>query len=306
MATETRKLICTNCGKEIEVPAELESFSCLYCGEKLRMKDLAAPSEKADTADLEYVEAHLFDCIRDYPNYFKNFNRKKYETTFHTYQYGIEETYQAMNRFVVAQPQRRTELLQSFVDRFLQEWKEFHAHSKKSKAAREKEMFADKLTLAWYTVPAIRALELSVSEDYTELLQKEFVAAYPDNPFKVASYYDLASGFRKHGICFITTAVCAYEGKPDDCAELTAFRAFRDGWLSETAEGRELIEAYYEVAPAIVLAIDYCGQRDRQYEEIRHDYLSPCYEALCAGDYAACKSHYVSMVEHLKKTYLFS
>lgn len=296
-------LTCSACGREITVPADLAEFSCLYCGEKLRMDDLLPKPSAADEADLEYVKAHLFDCIRDYPNYYKNFTRKRYESSFRTYQYGIEETYEAMNRYVVAQPHRREELLQSFVDQFLREWEDYHA-GKKGKAARDREMFVNKMTIAWYMVPAIRGLELAVSTDYTEQLQKEFVAAYPDNTFQVASYSDLASGFRKHGICFITTAVCEYEGKPDDCAELTAFRAFRDGWLSRTEEGRDLIAEYYEIAPILVSAIDYCGDRDREYERIRRDSLGPCYEAIGRGDFETCKASYVAMVERLKQKYL--
>ena len=44
---------------------------------------------------------------------------------------------------------------------------------------------------------------------------------------------------RKGSICFITTAVCAYLGKPDDCDELNKLRNFRDTWL--TREERPLM-----------------------------------------------------------------
>lgn len=299
-------LTCPVCGKEILVPAELETFSCVYCGEKLRMDQLIPPPEDAKEADLEYVKAHLFDCIRDYPDYYKNFNRRNFESSFQTYRYGIEETYQAMNRYVCALPHQRTELLESFVDQFLEQWEEYHARSGKGKNAREKDMFANKLTLAWYAVPAIRSLELSVSEDYTALLHQRFTAAYPTNRFEPATHEDLASGFRKRGICFITTAVCEYEGKPDDCAELTTFRAFRDGWLSETGEGRALIAEYYEIAPVIVSAIDYCDDRDSQYDRIRREYLEPCSAALRGGDPETCKAVYAAMVNELKNRYLLS
>ncbi|MBR4702001.1 MAG: hypothetical protein IKP19_09965 [Oscillospiraceae bacterium] len=303
MEKETLTLVCSNCGKEIQVPADLEAFSCLYCGEKLRRDDLIVPPGKADPADLDYVKEHLFDCIRDYPDYYKNFNKKKFESSFQTYQYGIEDTYLAMDRYICALPARREELLESFAEQFLEDWKAHHSRNGKT---REKEMFSNKLILAWYTVPAIRNLELSVSEDYTELLQRKFSAAYPRNTFARATYSDLASGFRKRGFCFITTAVCGYEGKPDDCAELTAFRSFRDGWLSETEDGRKLIDEYYEIAPIIVSAIDYCDDRELQYTRIRRESLEPCYEALKRGDFKGCRDTYAAMVERLKKTYLLN
>ncbi|MBO2526952.1 MAG: hypothetical protein CW335_02045 [Clostridiales bacterium] len=31
---------CPNCGKPLEIPAELEEFSCLYCGERSKTADL--------------------------------------------------------------------------------------------------------------------------------------------------------------------------------------------------------------------------------------------------------------------------
>ena len=49
---------------------------------------------------------------------------------------------------------------------------------------------------------------------------------------------------KKDGLCFITTAVCKYLGKPDDCFELTALRDFRDNWLAEQAGGAEEIHEY--------------------------------------------------------------
>ena len=114
-------------------------------------------------------------------------------------------------------------------------------------------------------------------------------------------------GFRKKkflGLCFITTAVCESEGKPDDCAELTAFRAFRDGYLKAQPDGAALIEEYYRIAPTIVMCIDVCGDRDARYAAIREQYLQPCYNALQAGDLAGCKTKYVRMVRDLEREYL--
>ena len=48
----------------------------------------------------------------------------------------------------------------------------------------------------------------------------------------------------KHKGCFLTTAVCEYLGKADDCEELTTLRAYRDEWLAKQSGGVELIEEY--------------------------------------------------------------
>lgn len=304
MEAVKRELVCPNCGKEISVPAELEVFSCVYCGEKLKLSELLPmPDQQPDEKDLAFVETHLFDCIRDYPNYYRNFTRKNYESSFRTYEEEIADTYLAMDRCVCAAPFQREALLNKFAEEFMDSWESYHsaAAAGRRKAAAEKQMIFSRMTLAWYAIPAIRDLKLSVSDAYTDRLIAVFNRKYPDGPITAASYTDLLSGFRKRGLCFITTAVCAYEGKPDDCAELTAFRTFRDTWLARTEAGRALIEAYYDLAPAIVQAIGLCGRPDEVYPYIRRTYLEPCYAALQSGQPETCCSIYKSMVTHLKE-----
>ena len=298
-------LICPACGKEITVPAELESFSCLYCGAKHRMAELTAPTVPADEADRAYAEAHLLDCVRDYPDYYKQFSKKKYEASFEAHREGIRETWEALDRYLCAQPARREALLEEFVELFLTQWEELHRSNPKTKtkAARERLAFADKLTLAWYTVPAIRGYGLSLSEDFPALLSERFNAKYPDNRFVPGTYGEISAGFRKRGFCFVTTAVCEAEGKPDDCAELTAFRAFRDNWLAQTEQGRALIEEYYETAPAVVAAMRWGDDEPARCYELRRDWLSPCYEALLRNDNEGCKKLYVDMMHTLRARY---
>lgn len=69
------------------------------------------------------------------------------------------------------------------------------------------------------------------------------------------------------GGCYITTAVCEQYGKPDDCYELTAFRRFRDCWLMQQPDGKELISQYYDTAPAIV---DLINKQENRVEIYNH------------------------------------
>ena len=305
MATEMKTLTCPVCGREIQVPGELEAFSCVYCGAKLHMTELLHTPAPVEENDRIYAEEHLLDCIRNYPAYFKNFGRKTYPSTFSTYRDGIEESFRAMDRYICAQPARREELMETFVDRFLSDWEAYHRQRKggEKKSVREKQMFDSKLTLAWYTVPAILDLGLSVGSDFTELLQRRFVEQYPNNVFQCGTYADISSGFQKRKLCFITTAVCRWEGKPDDCAELTAFRAFRDGWLSRQPDGQKLIDEYYDIAPAIVQAMRYADNEAARCAQLRREYLLPCYTALRDNAPDRCKELYIEMVQSLKQTY---
>ena len=115
----------------------------------------------------------------------------------------------------------------------------------------------EKIILAIFFVPMVRKLQLPVSEEFVTLLQKKWVERYPKSPFYLGDYDSISGGFRKKflGLCFITTAVCQELGKPDNCAELTAFRAFRDGYLASQPDGEALIHEYYNIAPGIVTCI---------------------------------------------------
>lgn len=101
----------------------------------------------------------------------------------------------------------------------------------------------------------------------------------------------------KGGFCFITTAVCEYMGKSDDCIELQTLRKFRDEWLAFQSGGQELIERYYVIAPGIVEKIKASPFYEYYCESLWKEYLSPCLEMISLGDYEACKNHYIDMVE---------
>ena len=110
-------------------------------------------------------------------------------------------------------------------------------------------------------------------------------------------------GYKPDDGCFITTAVCENFGKDDDCYELTAFRNFRDGWLTAQPDGKALIAEYYAIAPAIVDRINRLPDATQIYETLRTKYLAPCLNFIESGDNTACKRLYVEMVTSLKKKF---
>ena len=104
--------------------------------------------------------------------------------------------------------------------------------------------------------------------------------------------------------CFITSAVCNSLNKPDDCYELTAFRSFRDRWLSQQPDGKDMIEEYYRIAPKIVEQIDLRTDHAQIYRSIWENHLQPCLSAIEAEEYERCKHLYSAMVRTLDQTYL--
>ncbi|MCM1024583.1 MAG: zinc-ribbon domain containing protein [Prevotella sp.] len=108
----------------------------------------------------------------------------------------------------------------------------------------------------------------------------------------------------RHGtFCFITTAVCEYMGKNDDCPELAALRAFRDNWLKYQPGGRELIEEYYTIAPLIVSRLKASPQYAQCCEELWNEYILPCLSMISNGRYEECKQRYINMVRYMQNRF---
>jgi hypothetical protein len=257
--------------------------------------------------------------VQNFRGYQKKILRDAFFEAFETYETGCAPVIQELNSGV--RPERQTELLDRAAEAMLDElaagW------------MGKNDMEDEKVILAIFFVPMVRKLQLPVSEEFVSQLQKKWVERYPKSPFYLGDYESISGGFRKKflGLCFITTAVCQELGKPDDCAELTAFRAFRDGYLAAQPDGllADLVRGsrlfcaafglrrgrdplrireYYNIAPGIVTCINTCSDRHASYERIREQYLTPCYEDLLAGRNADCKTRYVQMVRDLEREYL--
>ena len=102
------------------------------------------------------------------------------------------------------------------------------------------------------------------------------------------------------GDCFLTTAVVELRGEADGGPTLTALRAFRDGYMTRTAERRALVEEYYAIAPVIVAAVP-AGHRDWAWIGARVD---DAVASIDAGDEDGAFGIYVAMVNRLKANWL--
>ncbi len=105
-----------------------------------------------------------------------------------------------------------------------------------------------------------------------------------------------SSGGGGGGLCFITTAICKADNKPDNCDELEAFRQFRDTYMMADEKRRELVRLYYDIAPKIVNKISASKNSDEILNKLKTDYLMPSYRAINTGDYEAAFYLYCDMV----------
>jgi hypothetical protein len=100
------------------------------------------------------------------------------------------------------------------------------------------------------------------------------------------------------GLCFITTAVCKADGKPDDCDELETLRWFRDNVLLKHPLGPDLVNLYYRMAPEIVRKIDAKDSSDAIYKLLRDRFILPAVKAVNEGDNQRAFNIYASMVRY--------
>lgn len=288
---------CPQCKEILQIPTSLKEFSCMYCGARLHAADLQT-EEGSAVLCAAYYHAHVLEAITAYTGYERKLTRTEFEPAFAAYTKGNEEIFRQLDRAVSAGILTTEEAARDFLDQLEAHWQ----------TLRRTTALIDthKFIIAIFLVPMVRKMELPCGEAYCQDLQAIWCQRRPKNPFYLGNYQDISGGFRKKylGLCFITTAVCRDSGKPDDCAELSAFRTFRDGYLRSCPDGPALISEYYDVAPGIVTRIDLSSHPSEVYEALQRDYLEPCYADLRAGRLAQCKERYVQMVRELEQKYL--
>ncbi|MGF7001782.1 hypothetical protein M2145_000398 [Lachnospiraceae bacterium PF1-21] len=160
------------------------------------------------------------------------------------------------------------------------------------------------MNMAAYVIPAIRYGDRAFCKQIAEETVKQWNEKKVTGlTLQTSTYEDISGGFKKK-LCYITTAVCAEQGKPDNCQELEILRNYRDTYLMHSLDGRALVEEYYEIAPVLVMMLDMQKNRQELYGEIYEESLLPCLEAIASGDYEGCKDKYKAMVNGLRGKYL--
>ena len=98
------------------------------------------------------------------------------------------------------------------------------------------------------------------------------------------------------GFCFITTAVCEADGKPDDCEELTILRKFRDEFMLIDSDRKKLVTEYYEIAPSIVSQIKSLPNSGEIFQMLKEDFIIPCIIFIKKGCNHCAMSKYRAMI----------
>jgi hypothetical protein len=98
------------------------------------------------------------------------------------------------------------------------------------------------------------------------------------------------------GGCFITTAVCESRGEPDDCPTLRKLRAFRDSYMQETQQRKDLVRLYYDNAPKIVDRINAREDRQAFIEYLYARFIVPACASIDRGNLLDAFNLYTQMI----------
>ena len=116
-----------------------------------------------------------------------------------------------------------------------------------------------------------------------------------------SSSYSSDSSGSNGSFCFISTVICEYFGKADDCAELNTLRDYRDNWLRNQPEGQQLIAEYYNNAPLIVSKLKASADYETYCQYLWDNYLQPCLMFIANKQYESCKELYIEMYQYLQR-----
>lgn len=107
--------------------------------------------------------------------------------------------------------------------------------------------------------------------------------------------------YRKNeSFCFISTVICGYFGKDDNCTELSTLRGYRDNWLINQPDGQQLITEYYNNAPFIVSKFKASAKYAYYCQYLWNNYLQPCLAFIEKKEFESCKKLYIEMYQYLR------
>ncbi len=305
-----REGVCPRCQEKIQVPDDRERIICMFCGQEIAVAEALGETEEKKkelkVGSAEYEEAirtaraELEKVIRECGNPLSEFKRERYEGAFAEFYAARRELFEALEISYAAaseQEQWLEEMSACLVGAAAKALEDI-----RFKGNRNRKQMDLNFLISIYLVPSMLKYPGTFSEPFADHLIAAWNREFSMNIGK-ARYEEITSGFRKK-LCYITTAVCESLGKGPDCYELTVLKEFRDGPLSLSEGGPELIEEYYDIAPTIVKRMEREPDRDSRYRELYEDWLEPCIREIEREDYEACMERYRQMVLNLKDRYI--
>lgn len=103
--------------------------------------------------------------------------------------------------------------------------------------------------------------------------------------------------------CYLTTVCVDAMNLPDDCHELETLRKFRDGFVSKTQKGKDLIKEYYDIAPKIIDAIKMTVNEESIFKDL-YKSINEIVLLIDVMEYEKAFEAYCKLTLNLKYQYL--
>ncbi len=250
---------------------------------------------------MEHIEQGLCDLLFETAGELGKFRRDSYKSYFLSlyeeeseFFKDIEKEYQESDQ----KTQFIDEIATAFVDRVGNKYDELQ-----KKSAKEQFVLDHNTAMVVFVLPCVLYLRGDSSVPLSDALVEKWNGRFTKYHINSGTFEDINGGF-KTKLCYITTAVCDSLGKPDDCYELEMLRTYRDDYLAGQADGKELIDQYYDIAPTIVNRINRQSNASDIYEGIYREYLCPCISKIEQHENEQCKEIYASMMKDLQTKYM--
>lgn len=309
---ETILIQCPHCHEKMQAPKDRDEIICMFCGKTISMKELLEGKQEQDgkildTAkcfeNLNFVLYGAEKIFNDYRNRVRSFKKDSYAELFESYKEENYAFFTALKICLTNLAQENAEgvyhqIAKALIDQNQAELDTIAKKNDKFAVQMDKNMF-----MAIYVLPAIKEIHMDMADDLAEQICTEWSSAFKDSKILASDFDSISAGFHRK-LCYVTTAVCQNMHKGLECEELRLIKGFRDQYLAGTSEGRDMIDAYYDIAPTIVKRIDKSEHSDDVYAFLWNNYIKPCVDNIKAGDNENCKTVYCDMVNNLKKEYM--
>lgn len=231
----------------------------------------------------------------------KQFNKDAYKDAFKDYCDRYSSLFSCIDEAYTSSEDKRAYLVGLAGDFAALAKGEYDKLGKRS----EKEHFLidNNMVLTVYLFPALVNAGRESCKELAQVMADVWNDSFKGTKLSVGTFEEIDGGFKRK-LCYITTAVCRSLKKDDDCYELQTLRNYRDGYLLNSDEGREVVETYYDIAPTIVNRINKTDGSADTYRDIFDRYISPCINLIEAGNNEECRKLYSDMVYSLRDRYM--
>lgn len=262
--------------------------------------------EQPQIDEIEYLKLtdelkrEMPDLLTDIKNPLDGFKKDEYEQAFLAYIKEHDDILREIEDVYVCSTNAK-EGMQTLAQEFV-EYVKTSLETETKKRKRSQKLMDYNMILVVYLFPALLKQNQRSGEAFAKALLQEWNQAFPKTNLHLASYEEIAEGFRQR-FCYITTAVCQSLNKGDNCEELVLLRGYRDGYLMGLPGGQRVIQEYYDVAPTIVKHINRRENAEDIYRGIYETYLRTCIGLIREDKNEQCRKVYTDMVYELEDKY---